>query len=223
MLIRSARLYKLCAWCVTSAAGATTRGGWAAPPSPRSSTARATCCRCNEPIHPGDDWHLDHTDARDGYLGVSHASCNLRDGANKTNGKRPPPPPEQPYKWSRRFVNDSTRRNHQLRRRTQPRGLRRQRRMAAARRHSDAAICVSNVLRERAYDARHRRSRNTARSQPALVRSPCAILPLRSGLHASTSITSNPGPHASSTTECISELRIRRPYIAGRRQGEQKT
>jgi hypothetical protein len=67
---------------------------------------KATCARCNEPIHPDDDWHLDHNDTRDGYLGVSHATCNLRDGANKTNGKRPPTPPEQPYRWSQRWSDD---------------------------------------------------------------------------------------------------------------------
>jgi hypothetical protein len=93
--------------------GATTRGGWGsahqrrrAAIAPLVNAGQATCCRCTEPIHPGDDWHLDHTDARDGYLGVSHASCNLRDGANKTNGKRPPPPPEKPYKWSQRWYDD---------------------------------------------------------------------------------------------------------------------
>ena len=79
--------------------GATTRGGWGknhqrrrAALVPYVNTGKATCCRCNEPIDPGDDWHLDHNDARDGYLGVSHATCNLRDGANKTNGKRRPAP-----------------------------------------------------------------------------------------------------------------------------------
>jgi hypothetical protein len=37
-------------------------------------------------------------------LGVSHAYCNLRAAADKTNGNRPAPPfEERPYKWSRRW------------------------------------------------------------------------------------------------------------------------
>ena len=79
--------------------GATTRGGWGknhqrrrAALVPYVNTGKATCVRCNEPIDPGDDWHLDHNDSRDGYLGVSHARCNLRDGANKTNDNARPTP-----------------------------------------------------------------------------------------------------------------------------------
>ena len=45
----------------------------------------ATCARCGEWITPGSDWHLDHTDDRQGYLGPSHATCNTADGARKTN------------------------------------------------------------------------------------------------------------------------------------------
>jgi hypothetical protein len=69
-------------------------------------SGRAVCARCLEPIEPGTEWHLDHSDNRSGYLGVSHATCNLRDGANKTNGKRPPAPPERPYRWSQRWYDD---------------------------------------------------------------------------------------------------------------------
>ena len=62
---------------------------------------------CNEPIHAAEDWHLDHTDNREGYLGVSHATCNLRDGANKTNRRRPPQPfVEMPHRWSQRWYDD---------------------------------------------------------------------------------------------------------------------
>lgn len=36
-----------------------------------------TCARCRIEIHPWDDLHLDHTDDRLGYLGLSHAYCNV--------------------------------------------------------------------------------------------------------------------------------------------------
>ncbi len=79
--------------------GATTRGGWGAAHQHRREAialivraGKATCARCNEPIHPDADWHLDHNDTRNGYLGVSHASCNLAAGANKANGRRRPEP-----------------------------------------------------------------------------------------------------------------------------------
>ena len=79
--------------------GATTRGGWGSAYQRRRAAiaslvnaGKATCCRCHELIHPGDEWHLDHNDSRDGYLGVSHALCNLRHGADKTNGRRPTEP-----------------------------------------------------------------------------------------------------------------------------------
>jgi hypothetical protein len=39
-----------------------------------------TCARCGQPIAPDDDWHLDHRDDRAGYLGPSHARCNLSAG-----------------------------------------------------------------------------------------------------------------------------------------------
>ena len=60
--------------------GATTRGGWGhyhqrrrAVIAPLVNGGNATCCRCHEPIHAGEPWHLDHNDTRDGYLGVLHA------------------------------------------------------------------------------------------------------------------------------------------------------
>ncbi len=70
--------------------GATTRGGWGAAHQHRREAialivraGKATCARCNEPIHPDHEWHLDHNDTRDGYLGVSHVYCNLAAGAHK--------------------------------------------------------------------------------------------------------------------------------------------
>ena len=93
--------------------GATTRGGWGhdhqrrrAAIAPHVNAGNATCCRCHEPIHAGEEWHLDHTDSRDGYLGVSHAYCNLRDGANKTNERRHVTTVERPYRWSQRWHDD---------------------------------------------------------------------------------------------------------------------
>lgn len=41
----------------------------------------ALCARCDEPIDPEEDWHLDHTQDRTGYIGVSHADCNIKAGA----------------------------------------------------------------------------------------------------------------------------------------------
>ena len=35
------------------------------------------CARCGERISPLEDWHLDHTDDRTGYLGPSHPACNI--------------------------------------------------------------------------------------------------------------------------------------------------
>jgi ketosteroid isomerase-like protein len=74
----------------------------------RVSSAKPTCARCGEPIHPEDDWHLDH------------------------NGKRVPAQPykEMPYKWSQRWFDDPPIGTHRLRPRT--RHLHGQRRLAAA-------------------------------------------------------------------------------------------
>ena len=35
------------------------------------------CARCSAPVNGADAWHLDHTDDRAGWLGPSHATCNL--------------------------------------------------------------------------------------------------------------------------------------------------
>jgi hypothetical protein len=42
------------------------------------------CARCGLPMWPGQLLDLDHTDDRTGYLGLSHRSCNRRDGQRKT-------------------------------------------------------------------------------------------------------------------------------------------
>jgi len=64
---------------------------------PLVASGQVACCRCDQPIQPGQPWHLDHTDDRRGYLGPAHATCNLRAGAHKRNGTRKEPP----LFWSR--------------------------------------------------------------------------------------------------------------------------
>ena len=40
-------------------------------------TGQVNCARCHKRISPLEAWHLDHTDDRTGYLGPSHAACNV--------------------------------------------------------------------------------------------------------------------------------------------------
>lgn len=58
---------------------------------PKVKAGGVKCARCKEPIDPDADWHLDHNDDRTGYIGPSHASCNLtvggRAGAAVTNAR----------------------------------------------------------------------------------------------------------------------------------------
>lgn len=41
------------------------------------------CPRCTQPMYADQALHLDHTDDRTGYLGLSHAVCNLSAGGRK--------------------------------------------------------------------------------------------------------------------------------------------
>lgn len=42
------------------------------------------CARCGESLGPmGSNLHYDHNEDRTGYLGFSHAACNVRDGARR--------------------------------------------------------------------------------------------------------------------------------------------
>jgi hypothetical protein len=55
---------------------------------PLVASGQVACCRCRELIQPRQQWHLDHTDDRRGYLGAAHATCNLRAAVSKRNGVR---------------------------------------------------------------------------------------------------------------------------------------
>jgi hypothetical protein len=46
------------------------------------------CARCGKAIYPGQEWHLDHSDDRSGWLGPSHARCNL-EAAGRKGSRRP--------------------------------------------------------------------------------------------------------------------------------------
>lgn len=56
------------------------------------------CARCGEPMHQGQELHLDHNDNRHGYLGFSHAECNERAGTAKRDGT-PTPEPRPASNW----------------------------------------------------------------------------------------------------------------------------
>ena len=44
---------------------------------------QVACARCGRMIVPGTRWHLDHTEDGSGWLGPSHAHCNLLVAARK--------------------------------------------------------------------------------------------------------------------------------------------
>jgi hypothetical protein len=56
--------------------------------TPRVMAGECVCAKCGQPIHPGQQWDLGHTDHRDGYTGPEHASCNRSDGARRGNRMR---------------------------------------------------------------------------------------------------------------------------------------
>lgn len=45
------------------------------------------CHLCSKPMLPGQTLHLDHTEDRTSYRGMTHADCNRVDGASR-GGKR---------------------------------------------------------------------------------------------------------------------------------------
>ncbi len=48
---------------------------------------QAVCVRCGGWVDPRTRWHLDHTDDRSGYLGISHGACNVN-AARRKRGTR---------------------------------------------------------------------------------------------------------------------------------------
>jgi len=56
--------------------------------SPRVAMGAVHCARCSRPILPGQPWHLDHDDTRIGYIGPSHAYCNLAAGGLAAHSPR---------------------------------------------------------------------------------------------------------------------------------------
>jgi hypothetical protein len=46
------------------------------------------CSRCGNPMLPGQELHLHHNDSGIGYLGWSHAACNLRAAARTARRKQ---------------------------------------------------------------------------------------------------------------------------------------
>jgi hypothetical protein len=57
--------------------------------APYVAAGLCSCSRCGQLIRPDEQWDLDHTQDRRGYLGASHASCN-RGGTRVRPGKDEP-------------------------------------------------------------------------------------------------------------------------------------
>lgn len=43
----------------------------------------ARCHFCGDLMQEGDDLHLDHTEDRSGYRGITHSACNIADGSRR--------------------------------------------------------------------------------------------------------------------------------------------
>jgi len=98
-------------WAKTNAKkpGSTTKGGWGNQHQKLRKRLLPQaygkpCARCGQPMLPGQKLHLDHNDTRTGWLGFSHAACNLRAAAKKARaiqlyGKRPSPTASDAHRW----------------------------------------------------------------------------------------------------------------------------
>jgi hypothetical protein len=75
-------------WAKTKQPGGTTKGGWGNQHQKLRKQLLAQaygqpCARCGQPMQPWQELHLDHNDDRTGWIGFSHARCNLRAAAKK--------------------------------------------------------------------------------------------------------------------------------------------
>ena len=96
-------------WAKAKTPGGTTKGGWGNEHQKLRkallpSAYGKPCVRCGLPMLPGQKLHLDHNDTRTGWLGFSHAMCNLRAAARKARaiqlyGKRPSPTATDAHRW----------------------------------------------------------------------------------------------------------------------------
>jgi hypothetical protein len=97
-------------WAKAKTPGGTTKGGWGNQHQKLRRallpTAYGTpCARCGLPMLPGQKLHLDHNDSRTGWLGFSHAACNLRAAAKKARAiqlyskRRRPPASSDAHRW----------------------------------------------------------------------------------------------------------------------------
>jgi hypothetical protein len=83
---------------------------------------RAVCWRCEKPIHPEEEWHLDHTDDGRSWAGPEHARCNLS-AAGKARAQqlygttaKPRREVDGPPRWSRHWSGPFTERCPECRR-----------------------------------------------------------------------------------------------------------
>ena len=59
---------------------------------PKVDAGLVDCARCHEPIEPGRQWDLGHTEDRTAWTGPEHQTCNRRaggaNGARVSNARR---------------------------------------------------------------------------------------------------------------------------------------